>query len=783
MQNPKTPIKPLLTLAALAATLLPPILRAQDNVPANTAPSPAANDVSWSSVGKNENDSMPIGNGDLAANVWTESNGDLLLLVAKSDAWTETGKPVKLGRIRVKLSPNPFANAADFHQTLHVNAATIELSAGENSLRIWADASNPVLHVEGHLAQPATLQATAEFWRKTEPYADNLLPDPDRKVMAGQSQPPTVPDILFPPADNRLAWCHYNPTSIYPYVMRQEHLEAVAARHNDPFFHRVFGMALSGAGLTAADDHTLRAAAPSQTINLDLVALTQKNCDAPKDWLTAMDALVAQTKSADLAAARAAHEHWWSEFWDRSWIHLTGSDDAARVSQGYALQRYMLACSSRGELPPKFNGGLFTVGHDMPPTPAGAKPIKQTNDNHDPDYRAWGDAYWNQNERLLYWPLLATGDSDLLQPWFNLYLNALPLATDRNRLYYNHPGASFPETLLFWGVPRLADFGTDNPSFEIESRWQRFHIQGSLEVVAQMLDLYDQNGDATFAKKRLVPFANAIVTFYDLHYPRNAAKKLTLVPAQSLETYQLVAVNPTPDLAGLMDILPRLLALPNDLTTAAERTAWSRLLKELPPIPVGKTAKGKVPPFGRGDPDGKPTILPAELYGPTGNSENPELYVTFPYRLYGVGKPDLQLAQDTFAARRSPQNTCWGQDGPQSALLGLTDIARRSAVSYFSNYGDQRFKWFWKPAHDWIPDLDNGGNGMMTLQFMLMQCDTPPGHRIQLLPAWPKDWTADFKLHAPADTTIEGHVENGKLSNLKVTPETRAKDVVILPTQ
>src|SRR4029077_18152413 len=131
-------------------------------------------------------------------------------------------------------------------------------------------------------------------------------------------------------------------------------------------------------------------------------------------------------------------------------------------------------------------------------------------------------------------------------------------------------------------------------------------------------------------------------------------------------------------------------------------------------------------------------ILPAESYGKAGNSENPELYVAFPYRLYGVGKPGLKLAQDTFAARRSPQNTCWRQDGTQAAVLGLTAIAQRAAIAEFTNYGDQRFPWFWKPAHDCIPDLDNCRFGIFTLQLMLMQCD---GKRIQPLPAWPADWT------------------------------------------
>ena len=56
------------------------------------------------------------------------------------------------------------------------------------------------------------------------------------------------------------------------------------------------------------------------------------------------------------------HQKWWQDFWNRSWIHVAGTGDAAKVSQGYAMQRWMLAGSSRGEQPAKFNGGLFTVG-------------------------------------------------------------------------------------------------------------------------------------------------------------------------------------------------------------------------------------------------------------------------------------------------------------------------------------------------------------------------------------------------------------------------------------
>ncbi len=60
---------------------------------------------------------------------------------------------------------------------------------------------------------------------------------------------------------------------------------------------------------------------------------------------------------------------------------------------------------------------------------------------------------------------------------------------------------------------------------------------------------------------------------------------------------------------------------------------------------------------------------------------------------------------------------------------------------------------------------------------MLMQTI---GDKIVLFPAWPKDWDVDFKLHAPKNTTVECSLENGEIVSLKVIPEHRSKDVVLL---
>ncbi|HTV42137.1 MAG TPA: DUF5703 domain-containing protein [Candidatus Sulfotelmatobacter sp.] len=734
----------------------------------------AQNDVTWNVPGNDENDSMPIGNGDIAANVWTEQNGDLVLLVAKPDAWTETGKLVKLGRLRIRMNPNPFAHAADFTQTLELESGSVEIQSGANTIRVWIDANRPVLHVDGHLAVPVSWQADVELWRtNTE---SSSMPSPQRGGLfefGGHALPIDFePDTVLSPGADSVAWCHYNLASIYPTVFQQEHLESLLPKYPDPLFHRCFGAMITGPGLVASNSQTLKSASPGQEIRLNLYALTEKNVSSPEIWRAHLNSLAARIRRANLPEAWKHHQQWWNDFWNRSWIHVAGTPDASDVSQGYAMQRYMMACSSRGEYPVKFNGGLFTVGHDMP------EDEDSTTADHNPDFRAWGNSYWNQNNRLLYWPLIATGDEDLLQSWFQMYFNALPLAEDRARIYYHHEGAAFVETMYFWGLPNLNDFGWDNPSNQLASEWMRYHIQGALEVVAQMLDSYDYTQNADFARHELAPFANAIVTYYDQHWPRDANGKIRMFPAQSLETYQRDAVNPTPDIAGLDAILPRLLALPRRFTSTEQRELWSKVLRDLPPIPMGKTFHGKLPRSGPGDPNGTAIILPAAQYGKTRNAENPQLYVAFPYRLYGVGKPGLKLARDTFAARLFPMDTCWGQDGTEASVLGLTDVAKKTVIAEFTDYGNERFKWFWKAGHDWIPDLDDGGSGMITLQNMLMQCE---GRQILLLPAWPADWTADFKLHASYQTTVEGRVENGHILNLIVTPSSRKRDVVICP--
>ncbi len=430
-----------------------------------------------------------------------------------------------------------------------------------------------------------------------------------------------------------------------------------------------------------------------------------------------------------------------------------GSTD--EVTQGYALQRFVNACAGRGAFPIKFNGSILTVD------------AREGDNHYDADYRRWGGPYWFQNTRLPYWPMLAAGDYDMMLPLFRMYLAALPFATERCRTYYGHAGAFFPETMYFWGANDCDDYGWDRkgkPASQVDNTYIRWYWSGGLELLAMMFDYHAHTADADFARSTLLPFADAIVTFYDKHYPRDEAGKLLFKPSASLETWQDV-INPLPEIAGLNFDLGELLSLPADLTGKERRAVWTRLRGELPPIPTRQV-------------DNETILAPArEILGAIMNCENPELYAIFPYRLYGVGKPKLDEARLTFYHRRFKGSWGWQQDDTQAAYLGLAaDAARLVAARFSMHNADQRFPAFWGPNFDWVPDQDHGANGLNALQTMLLQTD---GRKLILFPAWPKQWDVEFKLHAPMGTTVEATYRDGNVEHVKVTPASRALDVVM----
>ncbi len=169
-----------------------------------------------------------------------------------------------------------------------------------------------------------------------------------------------------------------------------------------------------------------------------------------------------------------------------------------------------------------------------------------------------------------------------------------------------------------------------------------------------------------------------------------------------------------------------------------------------------------------------------------------ELYAVFPYHLYGVGLPDLKMAQDTWRHRTIAVDDVggpnpgwslnrlrggWRQESVMAAMVGLTDVAQTEVAWAMGRIEPgMRYPGFFATTYDWVPDAQHAGMAATTLQRMLLQ---EVGRKIILLPAWPENWSADFKLHAKHQTIVEGRVKDGRIVELTVTPKERQKDVIV----
>jgi hypothetical protein len=737
----------------------------------------------WTAQSKNSGESMPVGGGDIGLNVWVE-NGDLYFYIARSGTFDETNALLKLGRVKIRMTPNPFEGQS-FRQELVLKDGhvVIEGKAGKlkANLVVWVDVFRPVIHVDIQSNRPVSTEAAYESWR----YKDRPLKGHATFATSYKWTPPAdaktyKDEISFEKAG--VVFYHRNgPKTVFDLTVAQQGLDSVKGQLVNPLHNLTFGGRLEGTGMVPAEqpkgiyidtDYNawkLRSTKPVPAQNITVYLHTGQT-PTIEQWKDSLNNLVKQ--SAALKSARQATTAWWNNYWNRSFIFINQdkqSDSAAwQVGRNYQLMRYMLGCNAFGAYPTKFNGGLFTYDPSL----------TDTSRKFTPDYRNWGGGlHTAQNQRLVYFPLIKSGDFELLKPQFDFYLRILKNAELRSKVYWGHNGASFTEQMEAFGLPNMAEYGSNRPAnFDkgVEyNAWLEYEWDTVLEFCLMMLEEQRYTGKDISS---YLPFIESCLRFFDEHYQYLAkqrgryaldgAKHLVLYPGSGAETYKM-AYNATSTIAALKTVTERMLQLPANYLDSTQRTYFTGLLTRIPPLTFGEF-------------NGQKTIAPAKLWERVNNTETSQLYPVFPWGMYGIGKPDIEVARNTYLldtfALKFRSHKGWKQDNIWAARLGLTDEAKRLTILKLKNSG-RRFPAFYGPGFDWTPDHNWGGSGMIGLQEMLLQVDD---RKIYLLPAWPRDWDVHFKLHAPYGTTVEGVVKEGELKSLKVLPVEREKDVINL---
>ncbi len=689
-------------------------------------------DVVWTTQSHNSSESMPCGGCDIGLNVWVEG-GDLLFYAQQSGWFDENNTLLKAGRWRLRIDGQPFSGS-DFRQRLCLDEGAIYISGGGVEVRLWVDVEQPVVFAAILSQHSRRAELSYENWR----YRDRPVTKAECQQCSYKWLVPascvTFADSISADAD-RLTFSHHNrQETVFDFTVSREQLDAI----KDSLYNPIGSLLMQGT--MQAPGFRFSGTTAGTYASTDFRAWNFR-CDRLRRSVititlsAGMSGTLPSPPTPRLSQKRSAA--WWHQYWQRSWIvSNTPNDSLQAMLRNYELMRYMLGCNARGEWPTKFNGGLFTFDPVYADTALAFTP----------DYRKWGGGTMTaQNQRLVYWPLLKSGDYDVLQPQIETYRRMLPNALLRTRHYWGHGGASFTEQIENFGLPNPAEYGRhkegDDPGVE-RNAWLEYEWDTALEFA--LMESLSSLTPAPYPKERGEPLGAEILRFFVEHYRWQARKlgakeldadgRLIIYPGSGCETYKM-AYNPSSTIAALQ--------------ATAHLAPLTSADSLVPPIPLRVIG-------------GDTCIAPAVAWARVQNVETPQLYPVWPWRIYGMGRPGLDIARNTYwkdpHALQMRSTKGWKQDNIWAACLGLTDEARRLNLAKLAD-GPYRFTAFYDPGFDWAPDHNRGGAGMVGLQEMLLQ-ETPDGQPI-LFPAWPRQWNCSFRLRTLGGRTIEATIANG----------------------
>lgn len=733
-------------------------------------------DIEWTEQSRNASESMPLGGGNVGCNVWVE-NGQIFVYMAQSGWFDENNSLLKAGRIRITLDPCPFTE--DFSQKLTLKCGDITIRSKDFKAELWVDREWDTLHIEISDSVKHTVTAAYETWRfedrVVEPISYELFQCTEMFFYP-------VKAIVFHKDQVRqekeqLVFWHQNDNRDLSSEkeFKDQGIGHLYEQAYNPQRDSVFGGIVHlgenykwkgiQRGVYADTPYLSYQYISNDPVKHSSICVTlhQSYEKRVENWIQKTQKRLAHSMR-NKKEQKKKTEEWWREYFEKSWICLQeNNEELWKIGRNYQLFRYMMGCCYDSFWPVKFNGGLFTFDPGL----VGESEWRRDPLKYTPDYRLWGGgSHTIQNQRLLYWPLLKSGDFEMMPQHFEFFNRTLGTAKRRVKHHFGIEGAAYAEQVGTYGLCCGCNQEWGNKS-GLPCVQIRYLFSNSLETILMILDYHAFTG-ANIG--RYLDFIDSILKFYDGFYPENDRDgKMILYPANALESYHVVK-NPVDAIAGLDCVLERLEHLELPEITAEQREFWKYLRRRIPPLPVREK-------------QGRKILAYAETLSWRHNCEIPELYPVFPYNRFGLLKDDpegLAMAQDT--AELAPESeeqlshVSWHPTGIQYARLGMKEEAVEFLKKKLGD-GPFRFPAFWGPGHDWVPDHNWGGSGMIQLQEMLMQTD---GSKIAILPCWPEGVDVSFKLYAPQNTVVECRYEAGEVTELKVSPKERKKDIRIM---
>ncbi|SPE41719.1 conserved exported hypothetical protein [Candidatus Sulfopaludibacter sp. SbA3] len=533
------------------------------------------------------------------------------------------------------------------------------------------------------------------------------------------------------------------------------------------------------------------------------------------------DVLGAAMRQIDAAAPGFAQEtrDWWHEFWGRGVLQLESADGSAEfVAQSYHYYLYVMAASSRGKFPPKFNGMIWNTGGDL---------------------RTWGAQHWFANLSCYYEALPASGRLELMDPMFQMYFGMYDNCATAARQQWGSQGMYIPETTYFDGLEKLPDeIGTEMQDLYLlrkpweqrsarfmeyalnkhphSSRWNWIqagnwvngkytitergsgpygavsHIYGSTAKVAYLFwRRYEFTLDRDWLHDRAYPMLRGTVEFYRNHpnVKKGSDGKYHIHWANSNESVY-GARDTDEDLSAMRGVTGALLRAAEILDAEpAMRPLWREFLDNLAPLPLSDNPEALKPDgyagsrvFARGL---KPAVKPSGGLLPDSNS----LPMWF-FDLCNVESRDLATLEVAQASFQAAFRSGIGPQTPVSVLsklaIAAASLGRADAVRHlipnqmrvlvperstaYKNGGVLANRMTLREGPQAL-DAQRLGRAAEALHLALLQSNPPaPGEDpiLHLFPAWPREWNARYSLLARGAFQVNASMQKGRVELVEI---------------
>jgi hypothetical protein len=520
-----------------------------------------------------------------------------------------------------------------------------------------------------------------------------------------------------------------------------------------------------------------------------ILAASASTLDGVTDVAGQALSALARTASKTRTVLVAAQGEWWQSFWSRSFVALHSEDGVADyLSHLYYLNLYLMASSSRGRFPTKFNNSLWLAEQDR---------------------RPWGAQYWLWNEEALYEPLLAANQVAPTDSFYRMYFDQLSLAKIAAQQRWGVGGAFFPETVSYDGPlelpepiarefrdiflarstadklsPEARKYAYDSQLWAVNRSYAKYLLAGRYSFITHILSSgselalqfwrrFEYTQDRDWLAQTAYPLMKETAQFYLEYCKLGPDGRLHIFPTNAHESFW-GARDAITDLAAIRGLFPRCLRASEILGIDENlREQWRGFLEKLTPYPDGADPEAIRLQSTLG-----PGTWAAALYGEVPGRRNYEEVWTAPvYPFYAVayGSSDAKTWSTALATYKVlPQRLLLAERDHSlvSADWGVPGHSRIALLSALMRQPDDAAKIIPEFAIANQPAAGGGtgdpealGITASAIQAALLQSTNGV---MEVFPAWPEKWDAQFELLTPGAFLISSSRQHGQVEFVSI---------------